>query len=64
MSKPEQRPRLRLPVPVLAAFVALWAALLITCVVKERWIGVSANGLLFAASVFSLRQALRRRQDP
>lgn len=61
-SRPEQSPRWQLPIPLLVALVVFWAAFLIITVVKERWIGVAANGLLLAASGYSLLQALRRRR--
>jgi hypothetical protein len=66
LSEPGESPRWQwqLPVPVLVALVAVWAALLIITIAKARWLGVTANGLLLAASAYSLVQALRRRPTP
>ncbi|GAA4756543.1 hypothetical protein GCM10023328_45380 [Modestobacter marinus] len=62
MREPEQTPRWQLPVPVLVALVVVWATFLIITVARERWLGVAANGLLLAASGYSLVQALRQRR--
>jgi hypothetical protein len=57
-------PRWQLPVPVQVFLVALWAAFLVVSVARERWLGVAADGLLLAASGFSLWRALHRRPAP
>lgn len=62
--RPEQSPRWQLPLPLLVALVVWWAVFLVITVVNERWIGVAANGLLLAATGYSLVQTLRRRRTP
>jgi hypothetical protein len=61
-SRPEQSPRWQLPIPLLVALVVWWAVFLVITVVNARWVGVAANGLLLAASGYSLVHALRRRR--
>lgn len=50
--------------PVLVALVAVWAVFLMLTIAKASWLGVTASGLLLAASAYSLVQALRRRSTP
>lgn len=60
--RPAQSPRWQLPFPLLVALGAWWAVLLMVTVADQRWLGVAANGLLLAATGYSLVQALRRRR--
>ncbi len=60
-SGPPWQPRWQVPLPLLVAAVVLWAVFLILTIAKERWLGAAANGLLLAASAYSLVQTLRRR---
>lgn len=62
--RPEQSPRWQLPLPLLVALVVWWAVLLVLTVANQRWLGVAANGLLLAATGYSLVHALRRRRTP
>ncbi|WP_344688026.1 hypothetical protein [Blastococcus jejuensis] len=50
----------RLLVLINVVLVVAWGVLLVICVVKGRWLGVAANGLLLAMSWYSLRRAFRR----
>jgi hypothetical protein len=59
---PASRRRLLVWVNVLS--VVVWSALLVLCVIKERWLGVAANGLLLVMSWYSLRRAFRRDATP
>jgi hypothetical protein len=52
--------RRRLLVWVSVLSVVVWGALLILCVLTERWLGVAVNGLLLVISWYNLRRAWRR----